>query len=145
MFKKITAATIVLSGLLLSSTSQAAEMSVAQLVGSLVSQAGTVTQQDISNSVQEAVLTANNTISMESDSDHYATNEVSVEQLVGSLISQAVAVTQQEIFYRVQEAVLTANNAIIMDSESESYATNVTITDLNTSATATNVQNGKAE
>jgi len=72
MFKKITIATIVLSGLMLSATSQAAEVSVEQHLGSLVAQAASVTKLEISNSVQKAVLTANNAIGMESE--QYATS-----------------------------------------------------------------------
>ncbi|WJG09916.1 hypothetical protein [Aliiglaciecola sp. LCG003] len=74
MFTKLTTATIVLSGLFLSANTQANEVSVEQLVGSFVSQAVYATQQEISYSVQEAVLTANNTIGFETEAQTYATN-----------------------------------------------------------------------
>jgi hypothetical protein len=71
--------------------------------------------------------------------------EVSVEQYLGSLVSHAVNVTKQEISYGVQKAILTANHTISTDSEAELYATNVTITDLNSEATATNKDNDKSD
>ncbi|GAA0853911.1 hypothetical protein [Aliiglaciecola litoralis] len=74
MFNKISATAIVLSGLAFSTTSQAAEVSVEQLVGSLVSHAAYATKQEISNGLQEAVLTANYTLSLDSEADYYATN-----------------------------------------------------------------------
>ena len=74
MLTKITTATILISGLLLTGTSQAAEVSVEQFVGSLVSQAYTATKQEISYGVLKAVLTANNAISADSESELYATN-----------------------------------------------------------------------
>ena len=72
MFKKITAATIVLSGLILSSSAHAVDVSLEQFVGALVSQAVSATKEELSYNVQEAVLTVNNAISMDSE-EHYAT------------------------------------------------------------------------
>lgn len=72
MFKKITAATIVLSGLVLSSSAHAVDVSLEKFVGSLVAQAVSATKQELTYNVQAAVLTANNTVSMDSQ-DRYAT------------------------------------------------------------------------
>lgn len=71
MFTRITKATIVLTGLLFASASSAVEVSVENLLSAMVSQAVSVTKQEISYGVQEAVLTANNMISM--DEEVYAT------------------------------------------------------------------------
>jgi len=73
MFTKITTATVLASTLLFTGASQAADVSLESFVGSLVSQAVSVTKQEISYSVQKAVLTANNTISMD-ESALIATN-----------------------------------------------------------------------
>lgn len=74
MFKKITTATVVLSGLLLSGTASANEVSLEQFVGSLVAQAVSATKQELTYKVQEAVLTANNNITMESEEEFFATH-----------------------------------------------------------------------
>jgi len=65
MFTKITTATVLASTLLFTGASQAADVSLESFVGSLVSQAVSVTKQEISNSVQKAVLTVNNAITMD--------------------------------------------------------------------------------
>ncbi len=65
MFTKITTATVLASSLLFTGASQAADVSLENFVGSLVSQAISVTKQEISNSIEEAVLTANNAITMD--------------------------------------------------------------------------------
>lgn len=65
MFTKITTATVLASSLLFTGASQAADVSLENFVGSLVSQAVSVTKQEISNSIEEAVLTANNAITMD--------------------------------------------------------------------------------
>ncbi|MEP4890388.1 MAG: hypothetical protein ABJV04_10205 [Aliiglaciecola sp.] len=74
MFKKITTATVLISGLFVASSAQAAEVSLEQLVGSLVSQAVEVTKEELSYGVEEAILTVNNSIGFESDSQDYVTN-----------------------------------------------------------------------
>ncbi|GAB2678064.1 hypothetical protein Q4574_02600 [Aliiglaciecola sp. 3_MG-2023] len=74
MFKKITTATVLISGLFVASTAQATEVSVEQLVGSLISQAVEVTKEEISYGVEEAILTVNNSIGFESGSQDYVTN-----------------------------------------------------------------------
>ncbi|GAA6184908.1 MULTISPECIES: hypothetical protein [Alteromonadaceae] len=74
MFKKITAATVLISGLFVASSVHAANVSVEQLVGSLISQAVSVTKEEISYGVEEAILTVNNSIGFESDSQDYVTN-----------------------------------------------------------------------
>jgi hypothetical protein len=73
MFTKMTTATVLASTLLFTGASQAADISLESFVGSLVSQAVSVTQQEISNSVEKAVLTANNAIFMD-ESEMVATN-----------------------------------------------------------------------
>lgn len=70
-FKKITTATVLLSGLFAASSVQAADVSVEQLVGSFISQAVEVTKEEISYGVEEAILTVNNAIGFESDSEEY--------------------------------------------------------------------------
>lgn len=72
MFKKITAATIVLSGLILSSSAHAVDVSLESFVGSLVSQAVSATKEELTHNVQAAVLTANNAVGFESQ-ERYAT------------------------------------------------------------------------
>ncbi|MFA3792816.1 hypothetical protein AB6T38_17040 [Aliiglaciecola sp. SL4] len=74
MFKKITTATVLISGLFVASSAQAADVSLEQLVGSLVSQAVEVTKEELSYGVEEAILTVNNSIGFESDSQDYVTN-----------------------------------------------------------------------
>lgn len=65
MFTKITTATVLASTLLFTGASQAADVSLEKFVGSLVSQAVSVTKQELSYGIQKAVLTANNSISMD--------------------------------------------------------------------------------
>ena len=64
MFTKITTATVLASSLLFTGASQAADVSLENFVGSLVSQAASVTKQELSYGIQKAVLTANNSIGM---------------------------------------------------------------------------------
>ena len=73
MFTKITTATVLASSLLFTGASQAADVSLEKYVSSLVSEAVSVTKQELSVSVQKAILTANNTISMD-DTEVVATN-----------------------------------------------------------------------
>lgn len=72
MFKKITTATIVLTGLVFSSASSATEVSLEKFVGHMLSTAVSATQQEISNNVEKAVLTAGNMISLE-ETESFAT------------------------------------------------------------------------
>ncbi|GAC15947.1 hypothetical protein [Aliiglaciecola lipolytica] len=74
MFKKITTATILVSSLFVASSVQAVEVSVEQLVGSLITQAVEVTKEEISYGVEEAILTANNSISLDSGASEYVAN-----------------------------------------------------------------------
>lgn len=71
MFKKLTAATLVLSGLLISSVSHASDSAVELQIESLMANAVNATSLDISYGVQEAVLTANHTIDLDKNEDSY--------------------------------------------------------------------------
>ena len=72
MFTKITTATVLASTLLFTGASQAADVSLENFVGSLVSQAVATTKQEISYGIEKAILTANNSIGM-NESDAVAT------------------------------------------------------------------------
>ncbi|GAA0853923.1 hypothetical protein [Aliiglaciecola litoralis] len=74
MFKKITTATLILSGLVLSSSAHAVDVSLEKFVGMLVTQTAAATKQEISYGVQEAVLSVNNAVSFDSDQALYATS-----------------------------------------------------------------------
>lgn len=67
MSTKLTTAAVLLSGLMFTGASEAAEVSLESFVGSLVSQAASATKQELTNNVQEAVLTANHLISFDTE------------------------------------------------------------------------------
>ncbi|MCC2617487.1 hypothetical protein LJ739_14635 [Aestuariibacter halophilus] len=79
MFKKITTAVVLLSGLSFGASATAAEVSLEQLVSAMVSQAVAKTSQELGYGVQEAVLTAGNMVSLDS-SEKYAT-KVNIKDL----------------------------------------------------------------
>ena len=70
--KSIFAATL-LSGLFVSSSVQASEISLEQLVSHLVGTAVVATQNEIQMNIQEAVLTASNMFDLDSQQEAYAT------------------------------------------------------------------------
>jgi hypothetical protein len=73
MFTQSKIAAIALTaGLAFASATHAGEVSVEQLVSSLMTQAITATQQELQYSVQEAVLTASNAFSMDEEKTYFA-------------------------------------------------------------------------
>ena len=87
MFTKITTATVLASTLLFTGASQAADVSLENYVGSLVSEAVSVTKQELSYGIEKAILTANNTIGM---------NESAVVATTITDLGSAEQVTKEE-------------------------------------------------
>lgn len=72
MFKKLSTAAVLLSTIAISANANATEVSLESYMNAMLAQAVSTTQQELANSVQKAVLTANNMISFE-ESEVYAT------------------------------------------------------------------------
>jgi hypothetical protein len=83
MFNKLSIAAVVLSSIAFTSASQADEVSLNSLVNKMLSTAIATTQQELLSDVQDAVLTADQTIHLE-ESDSYPTvatiNDVDVAE-----------------------------------------------------------------
>ena len=65
-FKKISIVTALVSGLVVSASANANEVSLEQLISATMTQVVKSTKQELTNNVQKAVLTANNMIDLNS-------------------------------------------------------------------------------